>query len=805
MSATKEVEYWQPLHYRLEFVDREGTNAFADSAEFDGVNDRIDCGNWSDLWSKALTDFTISFWVYPTHPFDVSRDYVRHGNAGAGRFRLETNGSTVGELRWRIRNMADSADAEAKITNLTLNEWQLIVCTYNASLGSANVKISRNAVIGATTGNLTDTINLSTTLTISSSTGDFQGRIKDFRFWDYKSLSQTDLDNLYAGNESLVPAPTYRLPLNEGKFDQDFNPENPTDIVLLRPATFLGGMGWGGYFFESIQTDPNIKVHDCVLKLNTFMHELTFTVDNSAGDVNTDLLEPGNIVYIQVWKNDEFRASNKSWCFAGQIDYPSEEREGLDIHKYNVRVIEQKNIFYNSNINFKRTAPVDELGKVQTATAAKFQVWKLIKDMVDNKRWSLLGDSAIKDRIPFLDTDSHVSKDVNIIYPKARFIDQSAGQALDELSDLIGFDWYLLYLDGLPHLVIKYPHENYEKIVLKAGDTKSISGDDIATTSYITEIIEKTSTSGQDSNMATRVTAVSKIEDFPIALKNKDIASTTLTRKAIAQPFTALETNFSELQLTLSKIGDPKSPQERVNGRIYINSGGKPVGRLLDFEISLNDIENTPTNIVVDLEDKKRFIKNLVGISSFYIVLYQRSGLTGDPNDDVNNTIRWHRDTATNGGSLQAPEGDRAEHDKLVWKGDGPNYMFSIKSTLNRKFIAQNQEMIKKIGYVEPPSIDFGFIEDVNTAQRYLASILYYSSLYKVPVPLKVTVPNDFLFLPYMVLPGVTVNKIFPFGVDLEIQEVEYNFAENKNECNLVCLAHIDENFPATFGCEALT
>jgi len=795
LSFTKEATYWQPKKYRLEFWDHTAKNPFTNSVEFDGVDDQIDCGNWSDLWSKSLTKFSWSVWVYPTAIGDVTRDIMRHGNTGGGRFRCDIN-SGNGNVKWYFRNNADSADAISQASGLVLNKWQHIVGTYDNSLGSANIKVYLNGVLGATTANDTEAKNLSRILTLAEGSTDFKGRMKDFRFWDTRALTQTEIDGILAGNEN--PVPDYWLPLNQGT-------EKPTDIMLLREAAFLGGAYWGGFFFDSDSPDPEFQIHDCVLKLNTFMHELTFTIDNSAGNIDSKMIQPGNVVYIQVWKNSEFKADSKSWCFTGEIDFPSEGRKGFEAHEYKVRVIELKDIFYNSNLNFKRTAPVDELGKVQTATASKFEVWKIIKDMVDNKRWSLLGDASIKSRIPFLDTDTLVDKEVKIIYPRARFIDTSAGTALDELADLIGFNWYLDYIDGVPFLVIKYPYQDFQKIVLKAGDTKDISGDAIDTTSYITEIINKSSSSRMDANVATRITAVSKIENFPIALKNKNVASTGLNRKAIAQPFTALETNFSEIQLTLSKIGDPTSPQERVNGRIYVNVNNKPVGRVLDFEISLSDIEETPTNVTVDLQDNKRQIKSLVGISNYYIVLYQRSGITGDPNDDVNNMIRWHRDTATNGGSLQAAEGDRALHDKLVWKADGPNYMFSIKSNLNRRFIAQNQEMIKKIGYLEPPSIDFGFIEDVNTAQRYLASILYYASLYKVPIPLKVTMPNNFLFKPYMTIPGVTVNKIFPFGIDLEIQEVEYNFAENTNECSLVCLAHIDENFPNTFGCVNLT
>lgn len=581
------------------------------------------------------------------------------------------------------------------------------------------------------------------------------------------------------------------------------------DLAYWQPIKYqiqfwnhAGTVHYGDYL--STDTSPDIYVHNAYLKLNTVMHSFDFEVDNSDGTAPVEWIEPGNLIFVEIWKNGDL-GDIDNYAFAGFIDFPNESREGYEVHRYKVNVYEAKQVLYDSNVTFIKNAPLDELGFPKANNAKSYQVWRLVKDLMTNKNYTLLRDDKLEDRIPFFDkTYSGLSTLVDIIFPKPRIKNTSAGAGMDEWAELLGFNWYFDYPLGTIKMMLKWPAEEYQKIVMKAGDTKDINADDVLYTSYITEEIQKESSTSQESNFANIVSAISKIDNLIMAQKTIDSTSTMLNFKALAQPFTTNETDFTQVELLLSKQGDPSSPNNRVNGAIYVNVGNKPVGKVLDFEIPLSDIDVTPTVIPVDLTERKRFLKNLGGLTNFYIVLYQRSGQNGNPNNDTAHGIRWHRDNATNGGSLIAENGDKDQHDKLKWKTHGPNYVFVLKSTINRLFVSVNQESVAQVGKKEPQSLDFGFIEDVNTAQRYNSSILYYASLLKMPVPLKVTLPNDFLFKPYMIIPGVTVNKIFPGGIDLEIQEVEYPLSENSNECYLTCLATIDGNFPTTFGCTNL-
>ena len=811
MVTTSDLSYSMPVKYHLKFYKHDGEYLNTYCQKFDGVNDDIDCGDHTDLWSQGLTKFAFSFWIYPTRGWDGVNNtlLVRHGSGPGHAFECDLDFSVVGQAYFQIRNGADTTTFEANsgTQNLVkLNQWNHIICSYDNSLGSANMKIFVNGVQGSTTANFTETVTLlANNLTLGGPSTDLKGLMKDFRWWTNDAFDATEALAFYT-NGTMPSTPNYWLKMDEGL-------GTPVDSILGKTTTC--DSVWFALGFMSDDPNPPIFINNAVLKLNTIMHSLEFEIDNSDGLAPVEWCEPGNIVTCEVWKNG-FLQDIDNYLFIGQIDFPNELRVGYEAHTYKVSVVEIKQTIYDSNVTFIRNAPVDNLGEVLTNNATSFRIWRLIKDLFTNKQYTLLKDDKLQDRFPsgWFDTSySQLSQAVDIIFPRPRIRNNSAGAGIDEWAELIGFNFYFDYPLGKISPVLRWPQEEYVKIVLKAGDTKDPATDDADLTAYITEDIVKESSSSQEGNFANMVSAISKIDNLIMAQKTINSNSTLMNFKAIAQPFTTQETDFTELQVMLSKQGDPQSPQERFNGAIFVNVGNKPVGKVLDFEIPLSDIDDVPTNIMVDLTERRRYMKNLGGQTNFYIVFYQRSNGNkadgtpdgnGSPNNNTNHGVRVHRDNATNGGSLIAEGGDKNAHTALVWKPHGPNYVFVIKSSINRLFVSANQESIIKVGKKEPQSLDFGFIEDVNTAQRYLSSILYFAVLYKMQIPLKVTVPNNFLFKPYMKIPGVMVNKIFPGGIDLEIQEVEYKFADNNNECSITCMAMVDEEFPSTFGCENL-
>ena len=130
---------------------------------FDGTDDYIDLTNDATLWSQSLTKFSFSVWIYPTAGWDTNfREVVYHSGGTNQGFKLTISGDTANKIIFTIKN-ATGTFINSYNTTLELNEWNFITCTYDNSLGSANLKIYVNAVVG-TNADLTEAINLSATL-----------------------------------------------------------------------------------------------------------------------------------------------------------------------------------------------------------------------------------------------------------------------------------------------------------------------------------------------------------------------------------------------------------------------------------------------------------------------------------------------------------------------------------------------------------------------------------------------------------------------------------------------------------------
>jgi len=552
---------------------------------------------------------------------------------------------------------------------------------------------------------------------------------------------------------------------------------------------------------RSTNTNPALYIQNMRANLNTTMSEVTFDVDNSAGDVDLNWLKAGNTITLQAAKQESYFDNPNSYIFIGNIDYPSRDSHGYQGDTIHVKAISIKQIVYDTQCHIVKSAPIVNIDDEEPvpANSTKFQVYKIIEDMINQKKWTILGDASLKERGHFTST---ISPAINTFWPKVSFVGISFGVAFDTLADTIGFYWDIDPTSGNRDIYAKFPSESAVPIQIKTGDNKSITNDDKYRTSYIVEEYRLESTSGLQGNVASRLNALTRIASKSVAGQGSNVTSTSTTNKAIAMPFHAEETDFTTIALILSKIGDPQSPNDRLNCWIVLKRDGKPGPKVLEFAIDLSSIDASPTNIFVDLTDIKRKITNVSGEEDFYIVVFQRSGLKGSANLDEANTIRWHSNAATDAGSFVAEGGEHENYNNFVWKESGRGFCFNIWSSINRLYSITNYSLAEQIGLREPEIIDFRFIEDVNLAIKYLSSISAYSSYFKAPISLKVSLPNDFLFKPYQTIPAVST-KIFPNAMDLELQEVNYDFHENSNQCcSLMGVGLVNAGFPTQWPCQ---
>lgn len=214
---------------------------------FDGVDDYLDCGNQPNLWSKPLSKFSFTFWVKCDSVDLTNRTLVDHGYFSNHSFLCHRDNGN-GEIIWfRIRDLAGN-DFLAGILPSTsiLNRWIHVACVYDSTLPNTNLKIYVDGILGGTTGDLTETINLSTSLFINGATAGYQkGSFKDFRWFTDRALSEAEVIDISNDNEFLEP--DYWLKLNEGN-------TNPTDFISkeLR-ATLTNGAKWSSlYSFSPI-------------------------------------------------------------------------------------------------------------------------------------------------------------------------------------------------------------------------------------------------------------------------------------------------------------------------------------------------------------------------------------------------------------------------------------------------------------------------------------------------------------------------------------------------------------------------
>jgi hypothetical protein len=209
------------------------------SVLFDGTDDYVDCGNDSALWSQSLTKFSFSFWIYCTAVPLTNRTLVTHGYNTNQSFICHRDNGNGNVVLFRVRSSA-GVDATASTSSVSiLNKWAHITCVYDNSLVSNNVKLYKNGVVCAFPGNGTATINLSAALTLNGVILGYQaGRIRDFRWWTTKPLTQAEID-LVRTDDPTAPAPDFWLKMDEGT-------GNPVDSITgTKVGTLTNGANWG--------------------------------------------------------------------------------------------------------------------------------------------------------------------------------------------------------------------------------------------------------------------------------------------------------------------------------------------------------------------------------------------------------------------------------------------------------------------------------------------------------------------------------------------------------------------------------
>jgi hypothetical protein len=402
-----------------------------------------------------------------------------------------------------------------------------------------------------------------------------------------------------------------------------------------------------------------------------------------------------------------------------------------------------------------------------------YGIGNLVVDSLTKRKWRVLNKEDIQEiteaqggrwNVALVSNGGGVADELNkIIYSKIVEVLTTEWDFLERMSAITGAPWDLDYGANFEEIfTMKYPSGRGTGVTIKSSDLASIT-DHPERTSYIWGDFSIEDNSSTDAGVATRLYTTTIIDEQVISSQNTNAGSASLVDVARAQQIVIEndQRRITDLLFILTKVGDPKSPNDRINGDLVMDGGDNtPTGRTLaTFHIPLDDIKSTPTNIFVnDIDTKIRFLQ---GENKVWLRLFQRSGIKGNPDGDAVNTCLWHHNGIVNqiqpvytAFSTGPTKGDYKLRDTMTWSSanQGPIFCYSIFSNIRRLQARSNPSQAKKLR-VKEAFTDTSFINQVNENNIFLSKDLARKSKSRRSISsMLVTIPNNFLFKPYQVV-----------------------------------------------------
>ncbi len=333
------------------------------------------------------------------------------------------------------------------------------------------------------------------------------------------------------------------------------------------------------------------------------------------------------------------------------------------------------------------------------------------------------------------------------------------GDLCDELCDVTGAVWFIDYSQGTEIFTLTYNSDLHTPIVIKSGDLEDRLNDDPDITSYINSSFLVDDNSSTEAGVATRLFTATIQDEVQIFEQDDNNGATNTVSRAIAQQVIIDNDTrrISSIELLLSKNGDPESPKSRLNGDIVLDNGSnKPSNQVLDeFHIDLGSIESNAKFVKTEVDVSAKSLD--VAQSKIWVRIFQRSGLTGDPDTDNNNCIQWRHNNVLNtaqslySGTSTTGGGDVDVKDTMIWNTTnlGPLYGLRINSNIRRLFARTNSVAANRLRLREQ-FISTDFLSDAQDVMRYLSLNLSQTSKSRRGIgEFNVTIPNNFIFRPY--------------------------------------------------------
>lgn len=500
------------------------------------------------------------------------------------------------------------------------------------------------------------------------------------------------------------------------------------------------------YTYNAFDSSHDISIASCEME-NAIGETGTFniTVNDHNNEIGKDSIH--NVkVFLELGKT----STSFQPFMIGYGDIFDIDRPQTNAQFYNISGFGSKIWAYQLFINRRETYRLSE---------SDARIYNIVDNALTKRKWRPLkeSDRSIEDITGF--SNAGISTKVNTPLTVVNNSFKYFGDYMDELCDITGAVWFIDYSQGTEILTLSYNADLSTPILLKSGDLEDRPNDDPDTISYIKgafTIGDNTTTEGGTATRLFTTTVSDNVEIFKIENPNTG-GVTALNLKAVGQQVVIDNDarRIEQIVLSLSKQGEPESPNSRVNGVIVLDNGSnKPGTNVLDeFHVDLGSIKHNPEKITIDVDISAKELD--VAQAKIWVILRQRSGITGDPIDDLNNVVYWHHNNVFNvnqvyysGTASDTVKG--SDVDTLSWNtvNTGPLYAIRVNSNIRRLFARTNKAAANKIRLREQ-FISTDFLSNPNDVTRYLSLNLSQISKGRRGVNVLATVPNNFLFRPY--------------------------------------------------------
>ena len=537
-------------------------------------------------------------------------------------------------------------------------------------------------------------------------------------------------------------------------------------------------------------TIKDVQGEDTLYTYNAFdsSHDISIAqvnMQNSIGENGTfnilindhdNVIPKDNIHSVKVWLELGKVDAQFQTFMIGFGDIFSVDRPGTRAQYYSLDGFGTREWAYQLYINRRETYRKDE---------SDAKIYNILDNGLTKRLWRPLKqqDRSIQDITGW--SRDGISNKVNTVYTRVDETFTFFGDLCDKLCDIDGAVWFIDYSGGDEVFTLTRNADLVTPIIIKSGDLQDRVNDDPLTTSYIKETFRIVDDGTSQSSTANRLLTVTVQDDQQVFEIGPTVGSTSVNNRALCQQI-IIDNDARRVVkavLSLSKVGEPDSPNSRVNGDVVLDNGSnKPTGTVLDeFHISLSSLKSNPEKIEVPLDISANKLD--VAQSKIWIRLFQRSGdgtvNSGEPQDDPNNTVLWHHNGIFNTTqpyySGSASGGDSSNKSSLSWSttNQGPMYRVILYSDIRRLFARTNAQSANTIRLREQ-FIPTDFLTNPNEVMRYLSlNLSRYSKMRRGVADVRLTVPDSFIYRPYQF---VSFNDGLSNTSDyLQVQGVSYN------------------------------